>query len=93
MVRFWTTYRDACARYSLRAAKLLIPRSADTRQTDMCYFYNDLSVYEGFGGTVLAKEEGRNLAQALGPKNKNLILQNHGYVYPYLFYTQCPALL
>ncbi|VUC31657.1 unnamed protein product [Clonostachys rosea] len=45
---------------------------------DMCYFYNDLSVYEGFGGTVLAKEEGRNLANALGPKNKNLILQNHG---------------
>ncbi|KAH7024764.1 class II aldolase/adducin N-terminal [Microdochium trichocladiopsis] len=45
---------------------------------DMCYFYDDLSVYEGFGGTVLAKEEGMNLARALGPKNKNIILQNHG---------------
>lgn len=47
---------------------------------DSCYFYDDLSVYEGFGGTVLAKEEGVNLAKALGPKNKNIILQNHGYV-------------
>lgn len=44
----------------------------------MCYFYDDLSVYKGFGGTVLAKEEGMNLAKALGPKNKNIILQNHG---------------
>ncbi|CAI6098987.1 unnamed protein product [Clonostachys chloroleuca] len=47
----------------------------------MCYFYNDLSVYEVFGGTVLAEEEGRDLANALGPKNKDLILQNHRYVY------------
>ncbi|KAI6081278.1 putative aldolase [Hypoxylon rubiginosum] len=45
---------------------------------DSCYFYDDLSVYEGFGGTVLAKEEGMNLARALGPKNRNIILQNHG---------------
>lgn len=45
---------------------------------DSCYFYDDLSVYEGFGGAVVAKEEGMNLANALGPKNKNIILQNHG---------------
>ncbi|CAK7238476.1 hypothetical protein SEUCBS140593_010727 [Sporothrix eucalyptigena] len=45
---------------------------------DSCYFYNDLSVYEGFGGVVLAKEEGVRLANALGPTNKSLILQNHG---------------
>ncbi|CAH0035056.1 unnamed protein product [Clonostachys rhizophaga] len=46
----------------------------------MYYFYNDLLVYKGFGGTVLTKEEGRNLANALGPRNENLILQNHGNV-------------
>lgn len=44
----------------------------------MCLFHNDLSVYQDFGGTVLAKEEGMNLAKALGPTNKNIILQNHG---------------
>lgn len=25
-------------------------------------------------------EEGEHIANALGPKNKNIILQNHGYV-------------
>jgi hypothetical protein len=45
---------------------------------DSCYFYNDLSVYEGFGGVVLAKEEGERIAEALGPINKSVILQNHG---------------
>lgn len=47
---------------------------------DSAYFYDDLSVYTDFGGTVLKKEEGIKLANALGPKNKNIILQNHGYV-------------
>ncbi|OAX81075.1 hypothetical protein ACJ72_04588 [Emergomyces africanus] len=43
---------------------------------DSCMFYDDLAVYEGFGGIVLAKEEGENISRALGNKN-NLILQNH----------------
>ena len=47
---------------------------------DCCYFYDDLSVYGGFGGVVLASAEGVELAKQLGPKNKNLILQNHGYM-------------
>jgi hypothetical protein len=42
-------------------------------------FYNDLAVYEGFGGIVLGKEEGQHIANALGPVKKNAILQNHGY--------------
>lgn len=46
---------------------------------DSCYFFDDLSVYEGFGGVVLAKEEGVHIGEALGPKNKSIILQNHGY--------------
>ncbi|OJD17482.1 hypothetical protein ACJ73_08796 [Blastomyces percursus] len=46
---------------------------------DSCMFYQDLAVYEGFGGIVLAKEEGENISRALGEK-KNLILQNHGLI-------------
>lgn len=41
-------------------------------------FYNDLSVYPSFGGVVHATEEGKRIAAALGPTNKNLIMQNHG---------------
>lgn len=41
-------------------------------------FYDDLSVYPSFGGVVHATEEGKRIANALGPKNKNLIMQNHG---------------
>lgn len=42
-------------------------------------FYKNLAVYEGFGGIVLAEEEGLRLAEALGTDSLNLILQNHGY--------------
>ncbi|KGO76963.1 Class II aldolase/adducin N-terminal [Penicillium italicum] len=41
-------------------------------------FYDDLSVYPAFGGVVFAQEEGQRIADYLGPKNKNLIMQNHG---------------
>lgn len=51
---------------------------------DSCFFYDDLSVYEGFGGVVLAFEEGENIAKELGPTKKNVVLQNHGYVLPWL---------
>ncbi|KAH9458063.1 hypothetical protein MJO28_005118 [Puccinia striiformis f. sp. tritici] len=49
----------------------------DITTQDACAFYNDLAVYRGFGGTVLASEEGDNIAKALGQK-KAVILQNHG---------------
>ncbi|KAG6816247.1 hypothetical protein H0H87_007461 [Tephrocybe sp. NHM501043] len=45
---------------------------------DSCVLYNNLAVYDNFGGVVLATEEGKNIARALGPKNKACILQNHG---------------
>jgi len=45
---------------------------------DSCVFYENLSVYRNFGGIVLAAEEGKRIAEALGPKNKAVILQNHG---------------
>lgn len=41
-------------------------------------FYDDLAVYNNFGGVVFAKEEGKHVAAALGPKHKSLIMQNHG---------------
>lgn len=41
-------------------------------------FYNDLSVYNAFGGVVLSDKEGQHVADALGPTNKNLIMKNHG---------------
>lgn len=44
-------------------------------------FYDNLAVYEGFGGVVLAREEGTHISNALGSAKKNLILQNHGYVF------------
>ncbi|KAK5474384.1 hypothetical protein LTR55_009881 [Exophiala xenobiotica] len=44
---------------------------------DSCVFYNDLAVYRQFGGIVFGKEEGENIAKALGSK-KACLLQNHG---------------
>lgn len=41
-------------------------------------FHDDLSVYPAFGGVVFAKEEGQRIADTLGPKHRNLIMQNHG---------------
>ncbi|ETN44610.1 uncharacterized protein HMPREF1541_10280 [Cyphellophora europaea CBS 101466] len=47
---------------------------------DACYFYDDLSVYTGLGSVILASNEGKALAAALGPKHKHLIMQNHGLI-------------
>jgi hypothetical protein len=90
VVGVWKALGDAGARYvRLPAPDAAGPVGRNSERgdvlihfevTDMSYFYDDLSIYHDFGGTVLAKEEGMNLARALGPKNKNIILQNHGYV-------------
>lgn len=52
-------------------------RKLDTITQDSCSFHNDHVVYNSFKGVVLAEEEGRNIAQALGP-HKAALLQNHG---------------
>lgn len=44
---------------------------------DACKFWNAHSVYNSYGGVVLASEEGEQIAQALGD-NKACILRNHG---------------
>jgi ribulose-5-phosphate 4-epimerase/fuculose-1-phosphate aldolase len=44
---------------------------------DSCKFYNAHSVYNSYGGVVLAAEEGDRIAAALG-NGKGAILRNHG---------------
>ncbi|KAL4784989.1 class II aldolase/adducin N-terminal [Aspergillus varians] len=52
-------------------------RELDIITQDSCAFYDDHVVYKQFNGVVLAEEEGRNIATALGSK-KAALLQNHG---------------
>ncbi|KAH4909310.1 hypothetical protein HBI80_052880 [Parastagonospora nodorum] len=52
-------------------------RKLDTITQDSCAFHNDHVVYNSFKGVVLAEEEGKNIAKALGDK-KAALLQNHG---------------
>ncbi|KAI8935227.1 hypothetical protein NX059_007816 [Plenodomus lindquistii] len=52
-------------------------RKLDTITQDSCSFHNDHVLYESFNGVVLAAEEGKNIARALGDK-KAALLQNHG---------------
>jgi ribulose-5-phosphate 4-epimerase/fuculose-1-phosphate aldolase len=52
-------------------------RPIDIITQDSCAFHSDLAVYNSFKGVVLAKEEGENIARAIGNK-KACLLQNHG---------------
>ncbi|KAH9226690.1 hypothetical protein K456DRAFT_42934 [Colletotrichum gloeosporioides 23] len=46
---------------------------------DACIFYGKAqAVYEDFGGVVFDEEEGRRLAEALGPEGKVMTLTTHG---------------
>ncbi|KAL2415646.1 Meiotically up-regulated protein 14 [Exophiala dermatitidis] len=53
-------------------------RPVEMLTQDSCKFYKAHSVYNSFGGTVFSREEGQQIAKALGPTNKACILQNHG---------------
>ncbi|KAG7085608.1 hypothetical protein E1B28_003158 [Marasmius oreades] len=53
-------------------------RPIEILQQDACVFYDNLSVYNNYGGVVLASAEGENIAAALGPTHKTCILRNHG---------------
>jgi ribulose-5-phosphate 4-epimerase/fuculose-1-phosphate aldolase len=50
----------------------------DIINQDACIFWNNQSVYSNFGGVVFEDQEGARIAEALGPKNRAVILQNHG---------------
>ncbi|KAI8712183.1 Aldolase-II domain-containing protein [Fusarium sp. LHS14.1] len=46
---------------------------------DACVFYGKAqAVYEDFGGVVFDEDEGKRLAEALGPEGKVMTLTNHG---------------
>jgi ribulose-5-phosphate 4-epimerase/fuculose-1-phosphate aldolase len=52
-------------------------RPLDIITQDSCAFFDDHALYSSFRGIVLAEEEGRAIAAALGTK-KAALLQNHG---------------
>ena len=52
-------------------------RKLDTITQDSCAFHNDHVLYDSFNGIVLAEEEGKNIAKALGDKKAALLI-NHG---------------
>ncbi|KAI5474761.1 arad-like aldolase/epimerase [Pseudohyphozyma bogoriensis] len=53
-------------------------KPVDILTQDSCLFHGNQGVYSNFGGIVLAKEEGENIAKAMGSEYKTCILQNHG---------------
>ena len=52
-------------------------RKLDMITQDSCAFHDDLALYTSFNGIVLADEEGKQIAKALGT-SKAALLQNHG---------------
>jgi ribulose-5-phosphate 4-epimerase/fuculose-1-phosphate aldolase len=48
-------------------------RKLDTITQDSCAFHNDLALYESFNGVVLAEEEGKDIAKALGGQKAALL--------------------
>ncbi|KAH8676220.1 class II aldolase/adducin domain protein [Xylariales sp. PMI_506] len=52
-------------------------RTLDMLTQDSCVFYNDHVLYPNFAGVVLAADEGKAIAEALGNK-KAALLGNHG---------------
>ncbi|KAN0098418.1 arad-like aldolase [Hyaloscypha variabilis] len=54
-----------------------LAKPLDIITQDHCAFYNDLALYEEYGGVVLDGEEGKNIAACLG-KCKAALLSNHG---------------
>lgn len=52
-------------------------RTLDMLTQDFCIFYEDHVLYPNFSGVVLATEEGKRIAAALGPR-KAAFLGNHG---------------
>ncbi|CAK7217329.1 hypothetical protein SCUCBS95973_003111 [Sporothrix curviconia] len=60
-----------------RAMCSMSGRTLDMLTQDFCVFYEDHIAYPQFAGVVLATDEGRRIAGALGPR-KAAFLGNHG---------------
>jgi ribulose-5-phosphate 4-epimerase/fuculose-1-phosphate aldolase len=68
----------ACHSHSLHGKSWsALGRLLDPLTQDACAFYEDHAVFQDFTGVVLDLEEGRRIAEALGP-HKAVILRNHG---------------
>jgi len=66
----------ACHSHSINGkAFSTLGRNISITTQDACKFYERCSLYENFGGVVLADEEGANIAKALGPVNYAMIMQ------------------
>ena len=73
-------YGSAFSSLSVTKSSTLLTYSGelpDFITQDSLVYYEDIAVYQSFGGVVLAEEESLNIAKALGDK-KAIILQNHG---------------
>jgi ribulose-5-phosphate 4-epimerase/fuculose-1-phosphate aldolase len=69
----------ACHTHSIHGkAYSAFAKPLEMLNQDACTFYKVHTVYEDFGGVVLEDEEGRKIANALGDRNKAVILKNHG---------------
>ena len=53
-------------------------RPLEMLNQDICNLYGVQGVYAQYGGIVFGEQEGENIAAALGPGKKALILMNHG---------------
>ncbi|KXJ97118.1 class II aldolase and Adducin domain-containing protein [Microdochium bolleyi] len=53
-------------------------RPLDMLNQDICNVHEHQAVYAQYGGIVFGADEGENIADALGERNKAAILMNHG---------------
>jgi len=53
-------------------------RPLEMLNQDVCDLFGAHGVYAQYGGIVFGEQEGDQMAEALGPKGKGLILMNHG---------------
>ncbi|MCU1657963.1 MAG: class aldolase/adducin family protein [Pseudonocardiales bacterium] len=53
-------------------------RRLDPITQDACLFYNRHALFDDYTGAVLSLEEGKRIAHTLRPRDKAVILRNHG---------------
>lgn len=69
----------ACHTHSIYGkAYLAFGKPVEMLNQDACIFFERQAVYSDFGGIAIDEQEGREIAEALGPQGLAAILQNHG---------------
>lgn len=71
-VMFRETSKEICADISTISYQAFstLGRNIDITTQDACSFYNQVSLYDNFGGVVMDECEGQNIAKALGSNGK-----------------------